>query len=956
MRFLDLGPLRIERDNGEQITAGGRRPTGLLTMLLMHANQRVSVDDLIEAVWGEDARESSSGALETHVWRLRRILEPSRPRGAPASTLVNEFGGYRLLVTTDQVDSLRFEALGLDVLDLLATDQPARALARADEALAVWRGRPFDILSDAYWATGPIARLEEIRAQIQERRVDALLATNQPTRALADLEMLLAGSPYRERLWGQRMLALHRSGRTEEALQAYRSARETLQDEVGIDPGPELKDLHHRILDADPALRLVPDAVATGVAVPAAAGGLQATRRPTEVHLPRPRTLIGRSKDLADVVRLLPHEPLVSLVGPAGCGKTRLAVEAARAAAQHFPDGVWFVDLTVTEDGAAVAATVATTLGLAVPPHTSALDALARHATDHRSLVVIDNCEHVLDAVAEVAEAVTGQGQELALLATSREPLGVTDERFVRLGPLPLVGLDGQASPAVELFLSRWERSRGRPDVEPPALGLVERICRGVDGIPLALELAAGLAEAYTVEEVAERVLADPSQLSSIGRGHERHHRTLFGAIDASYRLLGPAERQLHRQLSVLSGPFTTATAVAVAAPLNARTVSGLLAQLVHRSMLTSLGSSRSDGPTRFTQLATVRGHASYLLDADEERSAAESRQTAFALDLVRGRPLSGRPEDAAFLDALDDDIITMRAVLQRSVDTGDPDSSGAELARNMLSYWYYRGRGLEGRRWLEQLIDNPSLAELDRALTQLALASIIVTQGSADRARALVTAALPVAAAAATDDRAVEVAEILLCTATAFTYAPDRDLMHALLGCAYAVAENRGDADLRVVHAAAACMVDALVDPVDATFARARSVYDEAKEVENLWAGWLACSSGSAAAQRVVDPERGMWWSRRLLEQQHRLGARAPLAQMETWGGFLAMAGHHEPAVHVFSAIHQQTRRNGLRFPRQPLTLEQLDQARRHLGDRSFETAWRTGPAKRFDELIDAV
>ena len=942
MRFLDLGPLRIESENG-QVGAGGRRPAALLTVLLLHANHRVSVDDLVEAVWGEDLGGSAGGTLETHVWRLRRILEPGRSRGAPATILLNDSGGYRLAVSTEQVDSLRFEQLGLEVLDLLSTGQPARALTRTEEALSLWRGRPFDLVADAAWASGPVARLAEVRTQIQERRVDALLATDQPTQAITELETLLAASPFRERLWGQRMLALHRSGRTEEALQTYRSARHTLQDEIGIDPGEELEQLHSRILGADPALRLVP------ATTPAPAG-----RRPTEVHLPRPRALVGREHDLTTVQRLLATQPLVTVVGPAGCGKTRLAVEAARSVAEQFPDGVWFVDLTLTDDGTAVADLVATTLGLAVAPPTTALEVLVGHAADHRSLVLLDNAEHVLDAVAELAESVAGPGQELSLLTTSREALRAGEERLHRLGPLPLQSEDGGRSAAVELFLRRADRDRLPPEPEPAQLALVERICRGVDGIPLALELAAGLTEAYTLEEVAARVSVDPSQLASVGRGHDRHHRTLFGAIDAGYRLLEPDERLLHRRLSVVSGPFSTETAAAVAAPLPARTVSGLLAQLVHRSMLTSLGSSRAAGPTRFRQLATVRAHAAHLLDADHEVAATEAQHRARALGLARSRPRAGRPESAAWLDALDDDISTVRAALQRSVDAGDPDGTGAELARSMLAYWYYRGLGLEGRRWLEQLVGRPALVGLDLALTRLALASVLVTHGETDRARSLVAAALPTAAAVPTaDPRFTEVAEHLLNTAASFSFAPDVDLMRSVLATAQVVVAATGDPDLRVVHAAVDCMVDLLSGPLDATVAQARRVYAEAQEVGNLWAGWFACSSGSAAAQQLRDPEQGMWWSRRVLEQQHRLGARAPLTQLETWADFLAMAGHHRRAVEVFSAVHHQSRRSGLRFPRHVLTSELLDQSRERLGERCFASAWRTGPVQSFADLL---
>ena len=237
------------------MTARGARLNAVLATLLLHLNRRVSTDLLLDAVWGDAATDSSHGTLETHIWRLRRLLEPTRGRGQAASVLVNDAGGYRLLAQPEDVDSSRFEQLGLEVLDLGTTQQSERALQAADQALALWRGAPFETIADRTWATGPIARLNEIRAQLQERRNDAILGVDRPELAVGELEPLLVEQPYRERLWWLRMLALHRAGRSEDALATFRTARRTLIDDVGIDPGAELVQLHRQILDQDPALR-----------------------------------------------------------------------------------------------------------------------------------------------------------------------------------------------------------------------------------------------------------------------------------------------------------------------------------------------------------------------------------------------------------------------------------------------------------------------------------------------------------------------------------------------------------------------------------------------------------------------------------------------------------------------------------------------------------------------------
>ncbi|HEY5978039.1 MAG TPA: BTAD domain-containing putative transcriptional regulator [Microlunatus sp.] len=544
MRFCDIGPLEVEVD-GARVTARGARLNAVLATLLLHLNRRVSTDLLLDAVWGEATTESSHSTLETHVWRLRRLLEPSRGRGQAASVLINDSGGYRLLAQPEEVDSARFEQLGLEVLDLGTTQQPERALQAADQALALWRGAPFEPVAERPWAIGPIARLSEIRAQLQERRIDAILGVDRPELAVGELEPLLADQPYRERLWWLRMLALY-AGRSEDALTTFRTARRTLIDEVGIDPGAELVELHRQILDQDPALR------------PPAAPPSAKPAREVEIHLPR--------APCAGTIRRARAGP----VGPrrlssghrrrcAGSGKTLLAAAAARTAAAAYPDGVWFVDLSVVEPGADVAAEIVAAVKIAMPETSTPLSVLAAYGTDRRVLLVLDNCEQILDQVADVAELLTETGQQVRLLATSREPLGIDGEVVITLGPLPLEseapdGDQTPGGPAVALFL---ERARLDPATVPAAdLTTIRRICAAVDGIPLAIELAAALTTAYALSEIVDQVERDPGQLSAIGRGQARHHQTLSTAIERSHRLLSAEERLLHRRVAVLPGAF----------------------------------------------------------------------------------------------------------------------------------------------------------------------------------------------------------------------------------------------------------------------------------------------------------------------------------------------------------------------------------------------------------------
>ena len=232
----------------------GSRPTTLLALLAVHANRRVPVETMIEALWGEQVTDGRGSTLESHVWRLRRVLEPARRRGMAPTVLVNDAGGYRLLIDPADIDSAVFERLADEGREALATDRPDRAMQRFDAALELWRGSPFTPCGDQPWAEAYVARLEELHTQVRERRVDALLAIGRTEQALVDLQQLIHDAPFREHLHGQRMLALARRGRTEEALDAYRVARDTLISELGIEPGAELRELQQRILDGDPTL------------------------------------------------------------------------------------------------------------------------------------------------------------------------------------------------------------------------------------------------------------------------------------------------------------------------------------------------------------------------------------------------------------------------------------------------------------------------------------------------------------------------------------------------------------------------------------------------------------------------------------------------------------------------------------------------------------------------------
>ncbi len=945
MRFCDLGPLEVDVA-GARVTARGARLTAVLATLLLHLNRRVSTDLLLDAVWGDATTESSHSTLETHIWRLRRLLEPSRGRGQAASVLVNDAGGYRLLAQPEEVDSARFEQLGLEVLDLGTTQQSERALQAADQALGLWRGAPFEQIAERPWAVGPIARLNEIRAQLQERRIDAILGVDRPDLAVGELEPLLAEQPYRERLWWLRMLALYRAGRSDDALATFRTARRTLIDEVGIDPGAELVELHRQILDQDPALR--PSSVRPA-ATPA---------REVEIHLPRARPVVGRAAELEQVAEGLAGSALVTIVGGAGSGKTLLGSAAARSAAAGYPDGVWFVDLSVVETTADVAAEIVAAVKIAMPETSTPRSVLAAYAADRRMLLVLDNCEQILDQVAEVAELLTEAGHQVRLLATSREPLGVDGEVVVPIGPLPLETDEADASsatvgPAVALFL---ERARIDP-AETSALDLsaIRRICAAVDGIPLAIELAAALTAAYALSEIVDQVERDPGQLSAIGRGQARHHQTLATAIERSHRLLSPDERLLHRRVSVLPGAFGWGLAEAVAGPELRGRVPGLLARLVHRSLL--MVTHEDGGKARFAQLAPVRGHAFRSLRSAEEVDLAEDLRDSWVLALARSRPWLGRVGEAAWYAEIETDLPTVRATLQRRLVT-HPDDIGTAISAQLNGFWFYRDLVEEGIRWAEEALPIADAGGVDQVLSQFSLGLLLLQQYRGDRGRELINRAVDTLATLDLGPMQLpgaerrHLAELTLAVATGFSGDRDADEMHRLLDVFETIPGLADEPELAVGCESLRLLADTIRDPAGTDLERVQDVFDRSLSVGNLWAGWFTAASGATLGLTRQDPKLGLVWSSRVVTLQARLGARTAMPQVETLGDFLALDDRWVEAVQIFSATHHQARRVGRPWPRNPLTSRLMDRCRAALTTEQFERAWATGPTLSRAEL----
>ncbi|WP_222195816.1 AfsR/SARP family transcriptional regulator [Modestobacter italicus] len=966
MRYRDLGPLVIEVDGADH-PPPGPKPAALLAALLVNVNRRVSVPALLEVVWGDHLTAKAEATLESHVWRLRRLLEPSRPRGRAPAVLVNDSGGYRLLARPEQIDSARFEQLADETRTLAGAGDPADLLARCEEALALWRGAPYQQVAEQEWAAPFLARLEEMATELRERRIDALLATGSTDRALRDVAGLIEQTPFRERLWAQRMLGLYRAGRVEESLQAYRRARDKLLDELGAEPGTDLQTLHRRVLDQDPALDL-PRPVGAGTrtgpggspdGVPPDGVPARATH-PVEVHLPaRADPLIGRRSDLDALGDLVTTRQLVTVTGAAGCGKTRLAVEVAATVAGAFPDGVWFVDLAAVDRPELVLDVVVTTIGFAAPAVGNVVEALRSYTRDRRMLLVLDNAEHLLPAVADVVTAVQADDSRCALLVTSREPIATGGELIWPLGPLPFdrqpdplvpepTADTEEPAPAVELFLARAQAADPMVVIDEEAMQTVRRICRRLDGLPLAIELAAARVRSATLPEIAEQVSADASALRRLGRATADHRQSVRAAIEWSHRLLSCEEQAVHRRLSVLPGPFTRPAAAAVAGvdPVATADVPELLAMLTHRSLLTPLRAGRAGGPSLFSQLATVRGHAAHALTAADETDAAVRRRDAWVAGLLAGRPRVSRP-GGDFYDAVADAYPTVRATLHRVL-VDEPDAAAGGLLSALTMFWYYRAHSLEGQRWLRLALGRHELTPPDAALAHLALTAHALLRGRSDLAGPHLDAALGLVPTVP-GDRLVDLAEVMGAVALAAELQQAYDQTELLLAAVAELAAATGDADVALVSTALALLPTPSAAG-DHSADEADDLHRQACAEENGLAAWVAAT---AAARRARTPEDALRWTDRQVELQVLLGAQDSGLLAELRAGLMVAAGQDRDAVRLFAAARLYLRRAGLNWPMIPTTRELMRQAHQRLGAVAYEQAWDEGGRRQAPELM---
>ncbi|MGY1698306.1 BTAD domain-containing putative transcriptional regulator [Geodermatophilus sp. SYSU D00766] len=694
--FRVLGPVEVRRD-GTLLAPQSPKHRAVLAALLVDPGRTVPVDLLVDRVWSGQPPAAVSATLQSIVSRLRRELEPD-VTGGRWTLLVTREPGYRLEVAPEDVDAVRFVQLLRTARDLAARGDVERAREAVTEGLALWRGPAYADVS-ATFAVEESERLEQLRLAARELAAELDLRLGRHAEIVDDVRELLRAEPLREGLRASLMLALYRCGRQAEALEVYEEGRRLLADGLGVDPGRPLQTLYGQILRQDPALAAA-GAPRPAPAAPAAAPAAPAPERPA-VRLGRPlpvplTAFVGRDRELAQVAAALAGPRLVTLVGPGGSGKTRLALEAARRRPDGGPPAA-LVELAGVTDPDLVAAQVATVLGVTLAGG-DPLGAVATAVADRPLLLLLDNCEHVVEAAAAACAELLPRCPELRVLATSREPLGLPGEAVLPCGPMP-AGAPG--SDAERLFLDRARLAA--PHLADPSeadLAQVRELVAALDGLPLAVELAAACLTTLPLAEVAGRVDDRFALLSGGWRTAVPHQRTLAATVQWSVDLLSPAELAVYRAVAVLPGTFGPDLVEAVAGPEVDGGALELLRVLVAKSLV-----ELDHGAGRYRMLETLRQYAEQGLDEAQARRLRD-RLTGFAVQLTeRLEPTLRRPEWTASARRLDAEQPALRAALGHALATGQGEAA-LRIGSALSWWWYRRGHVAEGRRWLAAALE----------------------------------------------------------------------------------------------------------------------------------------------------------------------------------------------------------------------------------------------------------
>ncbi|MFE9307075.1 BTAD domain-containing putative transcriptional regulator [Streptomyces sp. NPDC006706] len=742
VRYRILGTTQVLRPDGTAVPVGGARLRALLTVLALRPGRTVPVRVLVDEVWDDEPPADATGALQALVGRLRRTL------GADA--VASAEGGYRLAAAADDVDLHRFERLAGEGLRALGDGDPAKAAVVLDDALALWRGPALADLPDR---TAEAARWNTRHLDVRRARLTAALALGYAEQSLPELTALCDTHPLDEPLQTLRLRALRDAGRTAEALAAYEDVRRLLADRLGSDPGPELCALHAELLrphgrrpaggprrepgpaagagtrtaapgsGATPGPRAAGSTAAPATAplagVPAGVGGERAyptaapvtlTSRPPSNLRARLTSFVGREADIETIRADLGAARLVTLLGPGGAGKTRLSQEAAEALRPVPRDGVWLAELAPVDDPEAVPEAVLTAVGaretvlygagaeemraVVAERHDDPVDRLVEHFARRRMLLLLDNCEHVVDAAARLVEELLARCPHLTVLATSREPLGIPGEVLRPVEPLP-------EPVALRLLADRGAAVRPgfRPDTDQDTADACAEICRRLDGLPLAIELAAARLRMLAPRQIADRLDDRFRLLNSGSRTVLPRQQTLRAVVDWSWDLLDAEGRYVLSRLSVFAGGCDLAAAEAVCGPA----AFDALASLVDKSLV--VAAPGADGEMRYRLLETVAEYAGERLDEAGGRTETERAHLTHYRELARTTdPLLRGPGQRAAIARFELEYENLRTALRHAVTARD-EQEGLCMILSLTCYWQMRDVRIEARNWCSEVM-----------------------------------------------------------------------------------------------------------------------------------------------------------------------------------------------------------------------------------------------------------
>jgi predicted ATPase/DNA-binding SARP family transcriptional activator len=719
VEYRILGRIEVLQD-GSPLPILAPRHRKLLATLLVHADHVVPSDKLIEDLWGHEPPSSAPAILHVRISELRNQLRGGRAEDTVG--ILTRGSGYQLVLGPDDLDARSFERLSAAGHSALRRGDNVGASTRLAEALAIWRGPALADVADEQFAQAEIARLDTLHVQTLEDDLDVELALGRHEEVVARLGALVAEHPLHERFWCQLMMAQYRAGRQADALQSFSHARELLVEELGVDPGPELQRMHAAVLSQD--LYLSPPAPFTPAHEP-------------PNNLPwRLTSFVGREAERSRVQQLLRRKRLVTVVGTGGVGKSRLALEVAREALHHYGGGVWLVELAAVTAPDRVVAAVAAAAGVREHPEHTLTELLVDRFSSRPTILVLDNCEHLLDAAAAMGQELLESCPQLTILATSRERLGITGEALEPLTGLGVPGLgtgESSGSPAGEaerLFADRAQTTEPDLDLSGGNGVAVAQICRRLDGLPLAIELAAARVNALSVQEIAARLddrfrLLDSGQRTAVTR-----HQTLRAVVAWSYSLLTAAEARFFDAASAFVGGFTLDAAEFVCADLggDSHDAAGLLWRLVDKSLVSS---ENALGSRRYRMLETLRAYGQERLAARDELERVKERHSVFYLTFAEPAAAGLRgSEQQTWLDRLELEHGNIRAALSWSVDHGRAETA-LRLAGAVYSLWDLHGHYSEGCAWLTQVLAmEGDVAPAVRARALMGLATLATIQG----------------------------------------------------------------------------------------------------------------------------------------------------------------------------------------------------------------------------------